>query len=313
MFKIFNDKSLFSNVIIFICLSLFAGQSGAAVTPSDVYHKVSVINAELKLIRHNLGITKEVREPALQANKIPAHVYIKSLELFNKVSKLQEKHGVASKIKPEILIKDISLENVLSLIDSIHSEVIRIKNQLGINQLIKKIEFYAGRTPSNVYENVWQSSYLIDSMIKDIGSVDVLENTLRIQSELNLIASHLNVELPNVAGEPQSGKSPKQVHLQGYINLHKFSLLEEALKMKAFRVSAYPKTKVSPSDVYDTTNMMLAEINRIKFHFGIEQRAQSIKQSIQSESVLGRKSPPHVLVQMNLINDQLVYLTGVSQ
>jgi len=287
-------------------LILFSGTSAAAVTPSDVYRKVSMINAEIQLIRNELGVKKEIREPVLQIHKMPVHVYIKSIELFNKISKLQKKHGIASSAPPEVPIQTITPENVISVINRIYDEVVRIKKHLGINQSIKNIALYSGRTPSNVYENIWQASYLIDGMIKAINPTEVFENTLRVQSELNLIANHLKVELPNVLGEPQSGKTPKQVHLQGYINLHKFSLLEEQLKMEVSRVPAYPKTKISPSDVYDTTNLMLAEINRIKAHLGI-------KQSTKSEKVSARKRPSHVLAQMNLINDQVTFLTDVSR
>lgn len=306
MFKIFNERNVLLNVLILISLTLFSGNSVASATPSDVYHKVSMINAEIKLIRNELGVSKEVREPVLQTNKTPAHVYIKSLELFKKVSKLQKKHDIESNSLPEIPIQDITPENVLTVTDHIYDEVIRIKKKLGINQSIKEVEFYAGRTPSNVYENIWQASYLIDGMIKAIGPTGVFENTLRVQNELKLIASHFNVDLSYISGERQSGKTPKQAHLLGYVNLHKLSLLEEKLKMKAFRVPTYPKAKISPSDVYDITNLMLAEINRIKVHLGI-------KQTAKIESVSGRKRPSHVWVQMNWINDQVVYLTGISQ
>jgi hypothetical protein len=306
MFKIFNDKNELFKLLILTSLILFSGNSVAVVTPSNVYHKVSMINAEIKLIRNELGVTKKVREPVLQINKMPVHVYIKSLELFKKVSKLQKKHGIASNPPLELPIQDINSENVLSVVDKIYDEVIRVKKQLGINQSIKEIEFYVGRTPSNVYENIWQVSYLIDGMIKPIKSTDVYENTLRVQSELSLIASYLNIALPNLVGDPQSGKTPRQVHLQGYINMHKFALLEEKLNMKAYRVPAYPKTKISSSDAYDVTNMMLAEINRIKVHLGIKQVAQY-------ETVIGRKRPSHALAEMNLINEQVASLTGISQ
>ena len=68
--------------------------------------------------------------------------------------------------------------------------------------------------------------------------------------------------------------------------------------MKRFRVPAFPAGKITPSDVFDTTNLLIAELVRVKVHLGLTTPRAEVP-------VPEGKKPEHVLAQMQLIGTNL--------
>ena len=65
-----------------------------AVTPSDVYQQAEWAIAEINNIRLHMKVTDIPRVPGVQVNKKPLHVYAKSLEVLEKIARIQQDVGL---------------------------------------------------------------------------------------------------------------------------------------------------------------------------------------------------------------------------
>ena len=92
---------------------------------------------------------------------------------------------------------------------------------------------------------------------------------MAILDEMELIAAKLRVPLqldpPVVEGSKRSRDSAQQALRATY----KVVNLQTRLGMDASVVPTLTLVRVTPSEVYDATNMLMAEMNRIKVHLGI--------------------------------------------
>ena len=107
---------------------------------------------------------------------------------------------------------------------------------------------------------------------------DVYTNCTFILDEMRLIATKLGVSLDLELPEVGEEKRPKEVAQQVLRATYKVINLQTALGMDASGVPSLTSVRATPSEVYDSTNMLLAEMARIKFHLGVdEQRAGSLE------------------------------------
>ena len=90
-------------------------------------------------------------------------------------------------------------------------------------------------------------------------------------SSLRRLAFRSILELPEVEEE----KRPREVAQQVLRATYKVLNLQTALGMDASGVPSLTLVRVTPSEVFDSTNMLLAEMARIKFHLGVDERRPS--------------------------------------
>ena len=271
---------------------------GQAKTPSHLYQQTENIIAEIRLLRQSLGIADAPRDPGVQVKKRPLHVYAKSLEIVEKIARAQKRLGLDPVAVPQIPLQKITSGDVFDVTQLVLQQVRRIKAKEGINQTIAPAPLTENKTPSDVYENMWRASYLMDGLAGPTDPNLVYRNTQYILSELALIAPKLGVFLNGSAPAPLAGKTPVDVNIEGFKNLHKTSILQRKLALTPLRVPTFPGGKITPADVFDTTNMLLAELVRLKVHFGIGQ-ARAYMAPPQG------KKPADVLAQMQQIGTSL--------
>ncbi len=281
-------------------LTLFIAVSASATTPNHVYQSASDLAANIKELRLQKGISTTARKPGVQIAKTPIHAYTKALEVFEKVSRLSALEGLPTKSLPQLPSKKIVPADVLSLVDSIHQELARINSRLGIS-FNRNSELPVGKTPSDVYENLWQSSYLMDDLVGAISPTYVYRNTVRIEQGLLAIANKLNRQINQASPPKTTGKKPIDANIEGFKVLYQLVDLEKELGVPALRVSGFPAGNISPSDVYDTTNNILAELTRINVKLKLPEVPQA---SLSSEKI----TPNDVIFQFKKIQSLLQQL-----
>ena len=246
-------------------------------TPSEVSRAVRDLVAEISILRDELGVSDYPPQAELQDDRSPVHVYAKTLEVLSKVARAQRRFGVPEAQSRRIPFKEVDSGDVLANVEYITDEITKIKTQLLIEREIEPAALVGGLSPSFVYKNLADASFLLDGLGgRPLTPNDVYKNCTFILEELGLIASELGIsldlELPEVAEE----KRPKEVAQQVLRATYKVINLQTALGMDASGVPSLTLVRVTPSEVFDSTNMLLAEIARIKFHLGVdEQRASS--------------------------------------
>lgn len=289
---------------IAVAAVFFFGQlmSAHATTPSHVYQAADNVAQNIISIREQQGITTEARKPGVQIAKTPIHAYTKALEVFEKVIRFKESKGWPAPSLPALPVKKVAPADVLALVQQVASELADINQRTGVN-FAPVAPFVDGKTPSDVYEKLWQSSYLLDDLAGAISPTFVHRNTKRIEQALQEIAQKMNKSVQVSAPEKPTGKKPMDANLEGFKVLYQLVKLEKQLGLPPLRVSTFPSGDISPSDVYDTTNNIIAELIRINVELGLTNIPEA---NLSNEKI----TPNDVVMQFKKIQSLLDQITS---
>ena len=283
-------KNYMGMVLISLLAILPFNLNASQKTPSHVFQLTDHLLADIKLIRKFENVKSVAKIPEVQSNKTALHVYSKSLEVLTKIIYLQTKYQLDSLKTTEIPLKEISQTDVYQVVEKLHEAVREVKQGLGITQSIEA-PFYPDKTHANVYENLWQASYYLDALVGAISADLVYRNVLYAIQDAKALATKLGLEVKLSSFELQEQVIPKQANIEGFKNLYRLAKLERKLKLKAVAVRTFPSTVITPSDVFDTTNNILAELVRIKIANGVANTRQTLE-------LTNGKQPRHVFQQM---------------
>jgi hypothetical protein len=277
------------------------------IIPSNVFRYTELIIEEINILKSVLTMDVEAYEPDYSAGKSPIHVYSKGLEVLEKVARTQKKLGITPIIKVgEIPIKTINPADVFKLSKIILGELRNIKQHLFLNEKSKNIALVTGKVPSDVYHNFWKASYILDLLSKQpITPNDVHRNVLYITDEIQLIGAKLKIPLSHQKPAIKLKKTPKNITQQALLTLHKIANLQKQLDMKMGFIPEISLARIRPSDVYDLSNIILAELVRIKVRLNIQSPRGQRKLSKE-------KTSRNVFSQMLLINNNLSSIVSMN-
>lgn len=288
-------------ILLFTCFIGHA-QSANTISPSHVYQNTEKLVAEVNLLRNHKNKTELARTAGVQIKKTPLHVYGKCIEVVEKVIRLQEIAGTKKSVLPVIPMRAVKPAEVFACTSTALEGLIAIKNKWNITENASEPPFVEGKTPSHVYRNMWQVSYLLDALVGQISPSNVFRNAQLVQEELKIIAKTQGLKLSGTTPASIDGKVPRDVLLQCFKGLTKLKKVARQLGLKGIKVPKVPSgTKILPSDVYDCTNMHLAELHSLKLHLNLTERSQPV-------AVPSGKTPSDVYAQMVLINEFLTQL-----
>ena len=263
------------------CLTLFAAlillgrtahaQASDDVTPSHVYQVTSDLIAEIEILRDAMGVTVYPVEAEVQEDRAPIHVYAKSLEVLEKIAAAQKRLGMPPAPIGQIPVKQIMASDVHASVATCLAEVRRMKTQLVIEDAITGAPLEGGKTPSAVYQLLGDASFLLDGLVgRTTNPSDVHTHMVYLHDEMELIAAKLKVALKLEPPVVEGRKRMKEVAQQVLRATFKVVNLQTRLGMDASGVPQMTLVRVGPAEVFEATNILLAEMVRIKAHLGIE-------------------------------------------
>ena len=264
------------------------------VISSLVYQATSDLISESEMLREAIGVTVYPVEAELQEDRAPVHVYFKSLEVLETISAAQRKLGIDPVKVGQIPVKSIVPGDVYRSVQSSLAEVRRIKEQLVVEDTIRRAPLEGGKTPTYVYKHLGDASFLLDGLVgHPVNRNDVYNHIVFLHDELELIAAKRKVALeldPPVIDQQKRMKEVAQKVLKATF---KVINLPTRLDMDASGVPQITLVRVSAAEVYEATNILLAEVVGINVHLDITLPRQ--------EHVLSRnKKPRDVLSQVLL-------------
>lgn len=240
------------------------------VTPSHVYQATSDLISEIEILREAMGVTVYPVEAELQEDRAPVHVYSKSLEVLEKISAAQRRLGIDPAKVGQIPVKSIIPGDVYRSVQTSLAEVRRIKEQLVIEDTIRRAPLEGGKTPTYVYKHLGDASFLLDGLVgHPVDPNDVYNHIVFLHDEMELIAAKLKVALELDPPVIDQRKRMKEVAQQVLRATFKIINLQTRLGMDASGVPQITLVRVSPAEVYEATNILLAEMVRIKAHLDI--------------------------------------------
>ena len=248
-----------------------AQEVGDQITPSHVYQATSDLISEIDIMRDAMGVTVYPIEAEFQDDRAPIHVYAKSLEVLEKISAAQRRLGMAPARIGQIPVKEIMPKDVFKSVQNNIAEVRRMKAQLVIEDEIHPAPLEGGKTPSAVYELMGDASFLLDGLVgHPTDPNDVHTHLVYLHDEMELIATKLKVALELDPPAVNGRKRMKEVAQQVLRATFKVINLQTRLGMDASGVPQMTLVRVSPAEVFEATNVLLAEMVRIKAHLDID-------------------------------------------
>ena len=245
--------------------------SESNVTSSHVFQATLDLIAEIETLREGMAVVDYPGEAEFQEGRAPVHAYVKASEVLEKVARVQNRLGIEAVVPGFIPAKQIVPADVLGQVHRTLEEIREIKAQLFIEKAIEPASLANGKTPSLVYKNLGDASLLLDALVeRPITPSDVFGRLEYVYDDMELIATKLKVslnrELPAVDGE----KSLKDVARLILRASYKIIDLENRLGMDASSVPQVAIERVTPAENFEGTNILLAEMNRIKVHLSID-------------------------------------------
>ena len=242
-----------------------------AITPSHVYQATSDLISEIDIMREAMGVDVYPIEAEAQEDRAPIHVYAKSLEVLEKILASQKRLGMTPGKLLQIPVKEITAKDVHNSVQNCIAEVRRMKEQMVIEEEITPAPLEGGKTPSAVYEHLGDASFLLDGLVgHPIDPNDVHTHMVYLHDEMELIAAKLKVALDLDPPVVEGKKRMKEVAQQVLRATFKVINLQTRLGMDASGVPQITLVRVSPSEVFEATNILLAEMVRIKAHLDIQ-------------------------------------------
>ena len=254
-----------------IALPPAALAQAAGATPSHVYQATSDLISEIEILRDAMGVTVYPVEAEPAEDRSPIHIYAKSLEVLEKISAAQKRMGMNPAPIGQIPVKDITAKDVYNSVQNSIAEARRMKAQLVIEDEIVPEPLEGGKTASAVYEHLGDASFLLDGLVgHPTDPNDVHTHMVYLHDEMELIAAKLKVALELEPPVVNGRKRMKEVAQQVLRATFKVINLQTRLGMDASGVPQMALVRVSPAQVFEATNILLAEMVRIKAHLGID-------------------------------------------
>ena len=252
----------------------------AIKTPSDVYSESIVLRQMIQALRFENNIKNRAKEVDIQKNKLPRHVLQKSIEVLRKVNKYREINGMGEITVPPVPPRDITPQDVYNNVVRLKQEVghlLKLKKNLDLTQF-KYIQFY-NKTPSDVYRELWIISIGFDELLgQGFTPTDVYSQTQQIVDTLKFLRvtqrEKAIVSLPPL----KYNQHPNHALYKSIELIDKIHKAEKKLWMRAVPVPNITEKVISPTEVYDSLQTVIAELNRISRRLGVE-RSFELKNS----------------------------------
>lgn len=258
-------------------------------TPSDVYSYAKLLKKKVVFLRKQAGITSAFPKVEKQHNKYPRHVIQKALEILSKINLYRVSKGYGEIFIPPYPAREITPSDVYEMVKRLDAEVTPfIKDKKFLNSL--KLIKYKGKTPNDVYQLLWSISMAFDSLLGIHGytPTDVYALSEKLVETVKFIRETQNIYKQVEKPKRVPNQHPNHALYTSYNFLSKVKTAEKHLWIDPTDVPKKPHKVITPTEVYDSIQYNIAELQRIKYRLGVE---RYFKQKPQESS----KTPSDVV------------------
>ena len=256
------------------------------ITPSDVYQVVDIINDQLSyMVLTSGGNPNNIVAHPLLTPRQPRHVVQKAREVMLKLQRLRTLNGLPETPLPLFSTNEMISVDSKKIIDQILYDVLDLRHKFiesdsvetNINisdKKINSIDFIAEKTPTDVYANLQYTEDLLDALgIPRTMPNDVYRLAVMINHDLEEILVARHQTLPPMIKQLSNSKLPDDTYAQAYLVLDHLRTKVNNEKSLSIQGGIVLPNRLSPpltpGDVLDLENNMLAELGAIKARVGI--------------------------------------------
>lgn len=261
---------------LYLCLCLFscllpayALQAAPAKTANHVFAVSQVLKQQVTLLRQQYQVVQPWPKAAPQRNKAPRHVLQKSLEVLNKINRLRKVKGLGAITLPPYPIRQVTPNEVFDMAKRLVAELTLLINQ---PETWRDSPHYSNKTPSHVYQQMWDISLGLDTLlgIRGFTPTEVFVQSEYIIDLVKFLRVSQNLTTKIEAPLLTQGRHPNHALQSAIALLSTIAQAERNLQMEPAQVPKLIRHVVTPTEVYDVEQNILAELHRIKYRLGIE-------------------------------------------
>ncbi len=240
-------------------------------TPNDVYGYAILLKQEVAYLRKKSGIEESFPTPAVERNKRPRHVIQKALEILSKINLYRMNHGYGAITIPSYPPREITPQDVYDIVRRLDGEVrIFIDDKEFLSKLVSRK--YSGKTPSDVYALLWSISMGFDALlgIRGYTPTDVYALSEKVVKISRFLRHSQNIYDDVLMPERVDGLHPNHALYESIEFLKRVAEGEKRLWIEPADIPDIPQKVITPTEVYDSLQYSIAELQRIKYRLGIE-------------------------------------------
>jgi len=240
-------------------------------TPSDVFAYATLLKKEVAYLRKKSGIQEPFPSVRVQRNKQPRHVIQKALEILAKINRYRINHHMGAIVIPPYPPREIKPQDVYDIVKRLDGEVRLLIDDPAFTSGLRKRRF-VNKTPSDVYELLWSISLGFDALlgIKGYTPTDVYALSEKVV-QISRFLRHSQNLYDTVPKPPKrEGLYPNHALYASIAFLKKVAKEQKKLWIEPADIPKIPRRVITPTEVYDSLQYNIAELQRIKYRLGIE-------------------------------------------
>ncbi|RLA83196.1 MAG: hypothetical protein DRG78_05090 [Epsilonproteobacteria bacterium] len=260
-------------IVLLFSTTLFAKK---IITSNEVYTQVRLIQQQVHNLHQHFGTihnhdAMKDEEHKIKTKLKPRNSWQKTYEIMVKINILRNENGLPT-IEPINMTPVLNLNPnlVYGMTRRILTELNLFHHMLDIKKSKQKIELYKGKTPLDVFNALTHVSDSLDQLNK-VGFTPsyVFGENMRIYDDLTVILQHLNIDDKTIPASKDIKATPKDTFEVGMKMLSIIRQLQIKSGLDFVDYSKFRKKKITSSDVFTITGMIISELQTIKAYIGL--------------------------------------------
>lgn len=260
-----SRRLLLAALLILPCI---AARAADQATPSHIYQQAMEAVRLVEMIREHEQVTDHPAMPPAQVHKQPVQVFVKVIEVAEKLSLVQTRLGTPASARPVFPARAVETSDALAALTHVVNDLDSLRDGLGIDPPRRALRFVPRKTLADAYEALWLASNMLDGLAGPTSAARVRQRTRWVLAEIDQVARHLGRDLPPPAAIRGQSASALESNLEAYKNLHRMDRVERNVGVPPVRVPMFPGGEQTYADVFDTTSLLLAELHRVRVSIG---------------------------------------------
>ncbi|HID00040.1 MAG TPA: hypothetical protein EYP05_01685 [Piscirickettsiaceae bacterium] len=244
--------------------------------PQDTFYKVRTLAGLVLMLQQKHQKPLQLPPVQVEGDKHPRHEYQKALEVLSKINRYRQINQLGPVAVPPYPSRQVTANEVYEMIQRLITELRVLMDEDAFKQAQKMAEKYvpipAYFSRTHNYELLWRISKAFDPLlgVRGFTPSDVYGQTLIVLDAIRFLRTTQNItDMPPKPPRPDN-KHPNHALQEAARLLQKIHQAERNLWMDAVEVPRIPKRVITPTEVYDQMQTIIAELQRIKYRLGVE-------------------------------------------
>ncbi|MCK5110050.1 MAG: hypothetical protein KAQ94_00925 [Arcobacteraceae bacterium] len=261
---------------LIITVLFFSSVFAKNITSNEVYTQVRLIQEEVHNLHKHFGTEHHHEDEGDAAHKVktklkPRNSWQKTYEILIKINILRNENNLPT-IEPVNMTPVLNLNPDLTyeMTQRILTELRIFQYMVGIKSATQMPEKFQGKSSLDVFNGLSHISESLDELNKmGFTSSYVFGENMRVYDDLTIILQHLNIKDETIPAKQDMKATPMDTFNLGMEMLLKIKQLQIKSGIDFVDYSGFKKSKVTPSDVFAISGMIIAELQVIKAYIGL--------------------------------------------